>query len=150
MNLHESPDAFAEFIQTTAQTYSIPEVYVEKDYWVTKALQRLSESEFADDFVFKGGTALSKAHRLIRRFSEDIDLAIKSSGASQSQTKALMRSVEAAATVDFEYQEKHALESKGSKYRKTVYSYPTTRVGDDFGQVANHIVLEINAFATGG
>ena len=148
MNLHESPDAFAEFIQATAQTYSIPEVYVEKDYWVTKALQRLSESEFAAHIVFKGGTALSKAHRLIRRFSEDIDLATKSSGASQSQTKALMRGAEAAATVDFKYQENHALESKGSKFRKTVYAYPTPRASEDFGQVANHIVLEVNAFTT--
>ena len=127
MNLHESPEAFAELIQATAQTYAIPEVYVEKDYWVTKALQRLSESEFAAHIVFKGGTALSKAYRLIRRFSEDIDLATNSSGASQSQTKALMRGVEAAVTVDFEYQENHALESKGSKFRRTVYAYPTAR-----------------------
>lgn len=148
MNLHESPDAFAEFIQATAQTYAIPEVYVEKDYWVTKALQRLSESEYANHVVFKGGTALSKAHRLIRRFSEDIDLAAKSSGKSQNQTKALMRGAEAVATVDFEYQENHALESKGSKYRKTVYSYPRTRADEGFGQVANHIVLEVNAFTT--
>ena len=44
-------------------------------YWVTIALKRLSESAYAERIVFKGGTSLSKAHKLIRRFSEDIDLA---------------------------------------------------------------------------
>ncbi len=77
MNLHGTPDIFSELIQATAQKYSIPEVYVEKDYWVTVALKRLSESAYAEDIVFKGGTSLSKAHKLIRRFTEDVDLAAK-------------------------------------------------------------------------
>ena len=33
-----------------------------------------------DDVVFKGGTSLSRAYRLIDRFSEDIDLAVLSEG----------------------------------------------------------------------
>ena len=31
---------------------------------------------FSNHLVFKGGTSLSKAHRLIARFSEDIDLVL--------------------------------------------------------------------------
>lgn len=49
-------------------------VAVEKDYWVTHILRELSSSEFQNEFIFKGGTCLSKAYKVIDRFSEDIDL----------------------------------------------------------------------------
>ncbi len=148
MNLHNSPDVFSELIQTTAESYSIPEIYVEKDYWVTKALKRLAESDYAGSVVFKGGTALSKAHGLIRRFSEDIDLAVRCEGLSQSQIKALLKNTETTMSVDFAYQENHARESKHGKIRKTVHAYQTERGDEGFGQVSNHIILEINAFDT--
>ncbi|TPD60033.1 nucleotidyl transferase AbiEii/AbiGii toxin family protein [Emcibacter nanhaiensis] len=85
MKLHEDEEAFQELIVATAQHIGLPEVHVEKDYWVTKALKNLSESDYARDAVFKGGTSLSKAYRLIDRFSEDIDLAIFSEGRSRGQ-----------------------------------------------------------------
>lgn len=148
MNLHDSPDVFLELIQATAVAYSVPEIYIEKDYWVTKALKRLSESGYADRVVFKGGTSLSKAHKIIRRFSEDVDLAARCGGLGQSQTKALLKQIEAATTVDLEYQQNHVRESKGSKIRRTVHAYETKRGDKNFGQVANEILLEINAFTT--
>jgi len=48
----------------------------EKDWWVVQALRIVFEMDVAKHLVFKGGTSLSKAWRLIERFSEDIDLAI--------------------------------------------------------------------------
>ena len=77
MRLHESPDTCLELIQATADHGQIPAVYVEKDYWVTRVLKQLQESDYGETVVFKGGTALPKAHRLIERFSEDIDLALR-------------------------------------------------------------------------
>jgi len=56
MNLHEDSEAFAELVAVTAETISLPQVYVEKDYWVTRALKFLSESSHVDEVVFKGGT----------------------------------------------------------------------------------------------
>lgn len=47
---------------------------LEKDVWVVWILQALFAAPFADDLVFKGGTSLSKAHDVIQRFSEDVDL----------------------------------------------------------------------------
>jgi hypothetical protein len=49
---------------------------VEKDWWVTQTLNILFQTEIAPHLVFKGGTSLSKAWKLIERFSEDIDLAL--------------------------------------------------------------------------
>jgi hypothetical protein len=47
---------------------------MEKDVWVVWALSTLFESPLGSHLVFKGGTALSKAYKAIRRFSEDVDL----------------------------------------------------------------------------
>lgn len=49
---------------------------VEKDWWVSRTLEIIFQMSIAKHLVFKGGTSLSKAWRLINRFSEDIDLAI--------------------------------------------------------------------------
>ena len=49
---------------------------IEKDWWVTLALNALFNGKYASYLVFKGGTSLSKCWNIIDRFSEDIDLAI--------------------------------------------------------------------------
>ena len=50
---------------------------VEKDWYVVKALAAITAADTAPlRLVFGGGTALSRAHRLLRRMSEDIDLKI--------------------------------------------------------------------------
>jgi predicted nucleotidyltransferase component of viral defense system len=49
---------------------------VEKDWWVSRTLGIIFQMDIAKHLVFKGGTSLSKAWKLIHRFSEDIDLAI--------------------------------------------------------------------------
>lgn len=65
----------------TAVSYEkkIPEVLIEKDLWVSYILDYLfNRIKYKDYFEFKGGTSLSKAYGLIERFSEDIDIVIKS------------------------------------------------------------------------
>lgn len=79
MNLHESPSLFSEGIRATAQQMGILDIYVEKDYWVTKALHLIFSDPIGAEVVFKGGTALSKCYGLIERFSEDIDLVVLNS-----------------------------------------------------------------------
>jgi predicted nucleotidyltransferase component of viral defense system len=52
---------------------------VEKDWYVVAALAAINTADVKPFRpVFSGGTALSRAHRLIRRMSEDIDLKIVS------------------------------------------------------------------------
>ena len=47
---------------------------LEKDVWVVWTIQTLFQAPFAEHLAFKGGTSLSKAYGIIRRFSEDVDL----------------------------------------------------------------------------
>lgn len=63
------------FTQAAART-GLPAFAVEKDWWVTQLLRIVFDLRYAEAFVFKGGTSLSKGYDLIQRFSEDIDLAI--------------------------------------------------------------------------
>lgn len=53
-----------------------PAHLLEKDLWVVWTLQTLFDSPLAEDLTFKGGTSLSKAYKVIDRFSEDIDLTL--------------------------------------------------------------------------
>ena len=59
-----------------ANKTGLPVQAVEKDLWVTMVLQMVFTLPVANHLVFKGGTSLSKVWKVIRRFSEDIDLAI--------------------------------------------------------------------------
>jgi len=52
----------------------VPPHLLEKDIWVVWSLQHLFTGPYAEHLVFKGGTSLSKAYGVIRRFSEDVDL----------------------------------------------------------------------------
>lgn len=47
---------------------------LEEDVWVVWTLRHLFAGPRAQHLVFKGGTSLSKAYGVIRRFSEDVDL----------------------------------------------------------------------------
>jgi len=148
MKLHEDNDVFIELIGITAETIGIPQVYVEKDYWVTKALKYLSESSYIEDVVFKGGTSLSKAYKLINRFSEDIDLAVFPSDKSDGARKKLIKDIEGTVTQGLDYLKFDERESKGSRFRKTVHQYPRKVDGVDFGQASPELLIEINSFTT--
>lgn len=61
--------------RNTAEKTNLHEAIIEKDFWVCLTLDYLFRtSKWKNVLVFKGGTSLSKAFRLIRCFSEDIDL----------------------------------------------------------------------------
>jgi hypothetical protein len=78
--VHQDP-AFDGLLRVVAQKRGLAVGLVEKDYWVTQTLWSLQRSGL--ELWFKGGTSLSKAHGLLERFSEDLDLKI-AAGASVS------------------------------------------------------------------
>jgi Nucleotidyl transferase AbiEii toxin, Type IV TA system len=76
MPLIREQDDLTALVAAAAELLGLPAGVVEKDYWVTQALRAL-QAEYADEFIFKGGTSLSKAYGLIERFSEDIDILVR-------------------------------------------------------------------------
>ncbi len=66
-----------DILSEAAARMGIKPTIIEKDFWVCLTLKILFyKSRFGKSLVFKGGTLLSKAHGLIERFSEDIDLVL--------------------------------------------------------------------------
>jgi hypothetical protein len=66
-----------ELIEEIAQIMGIAQSFVEKDWYVVQIIGIIASVQH-DDFevVFSGGTALSKAHKLLQRFSEDVDFRV--------------------------------------------------------------------------
>lgn len=147
MKLHLNQELFNDALEATAQALKIDVLYVEKDYWVSYVLKAISQSQYKDVAIFKGGTSLSKAYKLIERFSEDIDLAVITQDLTSNQIKTLIRKIEKAILdANFEEIEIAHITSKGSEFRKTVHRYPKLYQGD-FGHANENIILEINSFA---
>lgn len=68
-------DERALLFRRTALKNGLSEAIVEKDFWVCLTLDYLfNKSKYREHYAFKGGTSLSKAYDLIKRFSEDIDI----------------------------------------------------------------------------
>lgn len=88
--LHENKEEFRNAVNLASERFHILPVVAEKDYYVTMILRSLSES--LGFVVFKGGTSLSKCHRIIKRFSEDIDITIDTK-LSQGQMKNLKKAI---------------------------------------------------------
>ena len=77
---------------------------IEKDYWVTQALRALAVSHPAD-WIFKGGTSLSKGYGLIQRFSEDIDVLVLPAGRGSGARDRVMKEMARAAAAALEASE---------------------------------------------
>lgn len=65
-----------EVLEIARERTGRPAHLLEKDAWVVWTLAAVFASPVAAHLTFKGGTSLSKAYRVIERFSEDIDLTI--------------------------------------------------------------------------
>ena len=65
-----------ELLNQATELTGLPEIAIEKDWWVVQTLSVIFSMKYAEVLIFKGGTSLSKGWNLIQRFSEDIDLAL--------------------------------------------------------------------------
>ena len=148
MNLHESNILFSDLIRFASESLAINEVYVEKDYWITRSLQRMSQNANTEKVVFKGGTSLSKAYRLTNRFSEDIDIAIIDADSfSSNQLKILIKHLAKDMADGLEENVVQGVTSKGSRFYKAIYLYPPLQ--NIVSSIVNNrqLLIEINTYA---
>ena len=91
MRLHEDKSKFTEYIKAASVYFGINPALIEKDYYVTLFLSRAKDE--IPGMVFKGGTSLSKCHKIIDRFSEDIDLTLDTEHFTQSPKRAANKTI---------------------------------------------------------
>jgi predicted nucleotidyltransferase component of viral defense system len=142
MKLHENKELYRDAITATAQQKGIPEIYVEKDYWATLALNKIFTSDIGKESVFKGGTALSKCYDIIERFSEDIDMVIlRNEAETGNQLKAKIKKISNVVAEVLPEVEAEGITNKMGMIRKTAHTYTKTFEGP-FGQVRDIIIVE--------
>lgn len=145
MKLHTAESkTFSDAIRAASEHLKINQVFVEKDYWITLVLNRLSKTKHVNETVFKGGTSLSKGFGLINRFSEDVDIAIiNAANKSGNVVKNIIRTVEKEITKELTEINLEGVTSKGSRFRKSVFEYESI----DKQYKNNRLIVEINSFA---
>jgi hypothetical protein len=118
-----------------------------KDFYVTRALAAIARADAAPfKAVFAGGTALSRAHRLVRRMSEDIDIRLVAEGeparsvirtARKSITKALLD-----AAFEFDPANPEHRHSRAES-RYTLFRLPYPTRGDIGGGLRPSVQVEL-------
>jgi len=121
-------------------------VLVEKDWYVVTALAAINATDVKPfRLVFSGGTALSRAHRLIRRMSEDIDLKIVSEEPRSRLELRKLRAIVTSALLHAGFQfdpENPAHRESGNASRYTVYRLPYTPQMTGEGALRPEIKIE--------
>src|ERR1700744_195660 len=84
-------------IVDVALELGIDPAFVEKDWYVVQLIREIASADLAGaQVIFAGGTALSKAHGLLQRFSEDIDFRLilpEHASASKNQQRKLLSAI---------------------------------------------------------
>jgi len=147
MKLHTDSERFSALINFTSEHFQISQTFIEKDYWITRALQRMSQNPNAEKVVFKGGTSLSKAYRLTNRFSEDIDIAVVDADSfSGNQLKMLIKRLAKDMASELEEKVVQGETSKGSRFYKAIYLYPNLVGLTSPTAKAGQLLIEINTY----
>lgn len=142
MRLHENKQLFRQSVQFTAQQMNIPDIYVEKDYWVMYVLFAIFTHPIGKETVFMGGTSLSKCFTLIGRFSEDIDLVVlKHEGESNTQLTNKIKTICKVVSNVLPEIEIAEVTHKMGMNRKTAHTYSKEFQGN-YGQVRDVIIVE--------
>ncbi len=123
--LRDEPDAFDALRDLAAGHHQVDPGAIEKDYWATEVLRSATAPiDGVEQFVFKGGTSLSKAYRIIERFSEDVDLLVISD-LTGNALKRLLRNV--AARTGEELRLHHERETEGRGFLNARFEYSARR-----------------------
>jgi len=148
MKLHEEKTLFTQVLNFSANKLNIRPEFIEKDYWLTRALQRMAQNPNTEKVVFKGGTSLAKAYRLTNRFSEDIDIAvIDADSFSGNQLKMLIKRLAKDMASELEEIVIPNVTSKGSRFYKAVYQYQKLIGLTSSAVKTGQLLIEINTYA---
>ena len=143
------PDGFADVVMTAAQQLGVRPLAVEKDYWACEALRAITVAH-PGEVVFKGGTSLEKL-RIIRRFSEDLDLlAVGKYGSNRAAERALKSMIEAAARATGGEASGGRSGGKPGSFHRSAYLAPPLSHSGEPGAIADAGAILVELGQSGG
>jgi len=123
---------------------------VEKDWYVVRALTAIAGLKLAGiRLIFGGGTALARAHRVIRRMSEDIDLKIVSDNPLNRTALGKLRDQVTQALLDagFKFDPNNPEHRKsGNANRYTIFRLPYPAAAAGEGALRPEIQIELGVW----
>lgn len=143
-------DRLMELVDATSTILGLAASVIEKDYYITRIIHRLSVVE--NDYfrlVFAGGTCLAKAHKIVKRMSEDVDfkIQVKNPDTNLSKTQFLKELKQFRSQImsmivlpDFIVGET-AVRNEG-KYLRVELNYPSSFPGNEI--LRPHLLLEFS------
>jgi hypothetical protein len=134
---------FKDLLRAVADSKRQRAAIVEKDYYLCRALHALSAGH-AGEFILKGGTSLSKGWNLLDRFSEDLDILVRSEagwGKSKRDTrlKTLRDAIAEAKGFALDQEDKRTRAETGVS-RSAVYRYES--VTNDVPGLGRNVLFE--------
>ena len=140
--LHDSRDLFRQIVLLASEAMRIDSGIIEKDYYVTMFLKSLVARQ--PQILFKGGTSLSKCYRLIKRFSEDIDLNLvcekrPSEGLRRHLKENIVSTIK---EFGFELTNPEQVRSRRD-YNKYIIDFPSVF---DFTAIKQYLIVETSVF----
>ncbi|MBN9151074.1 MAG: nucleotidyl transferase AbiEii/AbiGii toxin family protein [Micrococcales bacterium] len=145
----DDPGVFRDTILAAAEHLGVQPLAVEKDYWVCEALRSITAAH-PDEIVFKGGTSLEKL-RIIRRFSEDLDLLVIGQYPSKNAEQRALRNIlaSAAAATGAEPSDVTAGGNSGTFHRAGYLNPPLEHRGTP-GAIADPAAILVELGQSGG
>lgn len=143
------PEQFATAVAVAAEQLGVLPLAVEKDYWACEALRAVTLSR-PGEVVFKGGTSLEKL-RIIRRFSEDLDLLVVGEYESnRAAERALKSMIEAAATSTGSQAKGGRSGGKPGSFHRSAYLAPALFHAGDSSAIADAAAILVELGQSGG
>lgn len=140
--LHDDRELFQQLVLLSSEAIGIDPGIVEKDYYVTMFLKSLVIKQ--PQILFKGGTSLSKCYKLIKRFSEDIDLNLDCEiRPTESQRRHLKESI-VSTIEEFGFQLTNPEQVRSRRdYNKYIVDFPSVF---DFISIKQYLIVETSVF----
>jgi hypothetical protein len=124
MRLRDQPADLAALAVAASDRLGLPLADVEKDVWVVELLRSIARPVDDGLLIFKGGTSLSKAYGIVKRFSEDVDVLLApAEGLGEARRDRMLKDVAARAGADLGLEPRLSSSTRGVK-RDVVYEYP--------------------------
>jgi len=143
------PEQFAATMLAAAEQLGVQPLAVEKDYWACEALRAITANH-PDEVVFKGGTSLEKL-RIIKRFSEDLDLLVVGTyGSNRAAERAMKSMVESAATATLGEPTDPRSGGKPGSYHRSSYLAPPLTHSAAPGAITDASAILIELGQSGG
>lgn len=141
--LHNDKKLFTQILSVCHEKSNLSATMIEKDYYVFLLLRELMQR--IPELVFKGGTSLSKCHKVIERFSEDVDLStdvVVSQGRRKQIKNTLQKVVEMLGLRIINLEDTHSRKD----YNKYIVAYNSVLQSDE--TLTSNIVLELTYIST--